>query len=82
MGIDVDDRELILFKTLKTEDDFVDMYYLNKDIELNEIFLQEEEVESIYWMSREEIENKINNKEFLLSHIEFYNYLLEYLNVR
>lgn len=80
LGIDVEENNLKLFKTIKTEDDFVDIYYLQMDVELKNINTQEEEVGSIKWASIKEINTMIKNDIFLPSHIEFFNYLLEYLN--
>lgn len=80
LGIDVNANNLVLFKTIKTEDDFVDIYYINQGINIDEISIQEEEVEEVKWASKNEINNMIENGEFLPPHIEFYNYLLEYLN--
>ena len=42
LGIDVDRDKLNLFKTIKTEDDFVDLYYLKKDINLENLALQKD----------------------------------------
>ncbi|MDD4187577.1 MAG: NUDIX domain-containing protein [Bacilli bacterium] len=80
LGIDVEENNLKLFKTIKTEDDFVDIYYLKMDVELENITTQEEEVGSIKWASIEEINMMIKKEIFLLPHIKFFNYLLEYLN--
>lgn len=80
LGIDVEENNLKLFKTIKTEDDFVDIYYLKMDVELENIKTQEEEVGSIKWASIEEINNMIKNDMFLPPHIEFFHYLLEYLS--
>lgn len=40
LGLSVSEKELQLFKTIKTEDDFVDIYYLKIDISLDEISIQ------------------------------------------
>ncbi len=77
LGIDVKQNELVLFKTIKTEDDFVDLYYLKKDIDLKDIIIQEEEVGDINWFTKEEIDKLIKNKDFFKYHIDFYN---DYLN--
>ena len=80
LGLSADINKLILFKTIKTEDDFVDIYYLKEDYNLSDIQLQEEEVQAVKWASKEEIENMINNNLFSNSHALFYNYLIEYLS--
>ena len=79
LGLSVSAKELELFKTVKTEDDFVDIYYLKIDVDLDEIVIQEEEVEEVKWASVEEINNLIDEGLFLPPHIDFYKSCLEYL---
>ena len=79
LGQTVNQNELTLFKTIMTEDDFVDLYYMNKDIDINDVVLQEEEVEDIKWATKEEIEQLIEEDKFSKSHEEFYRYCLEFL---
>ena len=80
LGIDVLEDRLKLFKTIKTEDDFVDLYYLKEDIDLNNIIKQKEEVADVKWFSISKIEELISNNLFLPSHINFFYDCLEYLN--
>lgn len=80
LGIDVDKKKLELYKTIKTEDDFVDLYYLKMDIDLNDIILQEEEVADVKWASIEEIRKMIEKDTFLPPHVDFFYDCLEYLN--
>ena len=79
LGINVKENELTLFKTIQTEDDFVDLYYLRKNIDIRDIKIQEEEVEKVMWASREEIAKLIDEKHFSSSHREFYDYCLDFL---
>lgn len=80
LGIKVNTEELTLLKTIHTADDFVDVYYLKKDIDLNKCILQKDEVADIEWFSYQEIQEKINNQDLNEDHVEFYNYLYEHLN--
>ena len=80
LGIAVDSNKLKLFKTIKTEDDFVDLYYLKLNINLKDILIQEDEVEEVKWASIEEIQEMIANNKFLPPHIDFFNDCLDYLN--
>ena len=80
LGYTANKENIKLIKTYKTEDDFVDLYYLNEDIDLNNLNLQEEEVGNIGWFSRDKIEELITNNKFLPPHIEFYRDCLEYLD--
>ena len=79
LGIKIDANSLQLFKTIKTEDDFVDLYYLKADIDINDIKVQEDEVEKVKWATKKEVGELIKKKSFLPSHIEFYYNCLTYL---
>lgn len=82
LGVDVNLNDLILFKTIKTEDDFLDLYYLKKDINLNDIKIQAEEVQAANWFTREEIEEMIKTDEFFKWHIDAYRDYLKYIITR
>jgi 8-oxo-dGTP diphosphatase len=78
LGLNADINKLVLIKTIKTEDDFVDIYYLKEDYDINDIVLQEEEVQAVKWANKDEIEAMIDGSLFSKSHTEFYNYLIDY----
>ena len=82
LGLTVNPNELKLFKTLKTIDDFIDIYYLKSEIDINKLTLQKEEVEEIKWATPKEIKNLIENNLFLPPHIKFYKLCLEYLKTK
>lgn len=79
LGLSVFAKDLKLFKTIKTEDDFVDIYYLKIDVSIDEITIQKEEVEDVKWATISEINDLIDKGLFLPPHIDFYNFCLEYL---
>lgn len=79
LGLEIKPELPTLFKTIKTEDDFIDLYYLQQDINITDLTLQTEEVESAKWTTREEIERLINCGKFRLSHVEFYKECLLFL---
>jgi ADP-ribose pyrophosphatase YjhB (NUDIX family) len=79
LGIKIYEDSLSLFKTIKTEDDFVDFYYLRQDFDINDIKVQEEEVEEVRWFTKEEIDELIKNRSFLPAHLKFYYDYLSYL---
>ena len=80
LGIDVESKNIQLFKTIKTEDDFVDLYYLKENVNIKNVIVQQEEVEKVKWASIEEIKDMIQNNEFSESHTEFFMMCLEFLN--
>ena len=79
LGVNVTEKNIILFKTLKTEDDFVDLYYLKENIDIDKIKIQEEEVKEVKWATIDEIQNMIKNNIFSESHTRFFELCIEYL---
>ncbi|HBY20856.1 MAG: hypothetical protein A2Y24_06020 [Clostridiales bacterium GWE2_32_10] len=79
LGIKVTGEKLKLFETIKTEDDFVDLYYTTLDMNIADVVIQKEEVESAKWASIEEIEKMIKEGIFLPPHIDFYKLYLDYM---
>ena len=79
LGIDIASKNIQLFKTIKTEDDFVDLYYLKENVDIENIKLQKEEVEMAKWATIEEIKVMIQNDKFSKSHTEFFLMCLEFL---
>lgn len=79
LGVKVKQKELLLFKTIKTEDDFLDLYYLKKDIGLKDIKMQEEEVQDVKWFTKHEVERLILSEDFFKAHIEAYRFFFNFL---
>lgn len=61
LGIEIDSSEITLFKTYKYEDAFKDVFYIKKDIDVNKLKLQLDEVEYVKYLSKDEIIELINN---------------------
>ena len=80
LGIDID--KPILFKTVKDDDSYCDLYYLKKDIKLKDLVLQETEVSDAKYASEEEIEDLFNKGIFKKSHYMMFKDCLEYLSKR
>lgn len=77
LGIDISKDNIKLIKTYKYPHIFQDIYYLKKDININDILLQKEEVELVKWMSIEEINKLILNKKFRKNNINPLNDVIE-----
>lgn len=73
LNLDILEDELELFHIIKTDDDFVDLYYLKKDIDINSIVMQKEEVSAVRWFNSNELDNIIISGKMLPSHEQFYN---------
>lgn len=80
LGINLIKEKIKLIKTVKTDDCFVDLYYINQNINSEEFKLQKEEVSDIAWKTSEEINELIKNNEFHKKHILMFEDLKNYLN--
>lgn len=79
LGIKISKDELKEFKSYTYEKGICDVYYLEKDIDINELKLQEEEVESVFWMTLDEIKQLIDNNLFRKGNIKPLFDLVKYL---
>lgn len=77
LGLRIKVNHLTLFKTLKTEDDFIDLYYA-KIPHTQEFHLQKDEVDAVKWASIPEIMNLIEQRLFLPPHINFLKELIKW----
>ena len=80
LGVDIVKENIKLFKTIKTEDDFVDIYYLKEDIDINKVRIQKEEVSAVKWATINDIEKMIEEGDFSESHRDFFEDCIKYLN--
>ena len=79
LGIDISKDDLVLFKKAQGKNSFCDLYYLNKNINLTDITIQEEEVENVNWLSIDEINNLNSNNEFIKGHYMMFQDCLDFL---
>lgn len=78
LGLDVNKDELKTIGLVKNPDKpcVINLYLLEKDIDKDKLKLQDEEVESVNWMTSEEIIKLIKEDKFLKSHgYLFLNYI-------
>lgn len=76
LGLEVSEDELTLITTIDRKEKFVDIYYLEKDINIEDLVLQKEEVDDVKWMSNKDVEAFYKAKKFKKTH---YNYFKELL---
>ncbi len=67
IGIRANDSELHLFATYQHKNYFLDMFLLNRDVDISEIVLQPGETVDAKWASEETILQMIENGEFVYS---------------
>lgn len=63
LGITLKPEELELMMSYKRNHDFVDVYLARKDIKLEDIVMQEEEVAEVRWVKPEELEELIKENQ-------------------
>ena len=82
LGVEALPQELNLMYSTRDDNNrcFYDLYYLKKDYEKENMLLQKEEVDKVYWFSEEKVNELCENGEFKESHIEAYKILMEKIN--
>ena len=68
LGIDISNDEIKKLGYILYDMPIRYIYYLKKDIDINEVKVQKEEVDYVIYMDKDEIENLINNNQMLTSH--------------
>ena len=70
LGLKINPNEIKLFKTYKYEDAFKDVFYIKKDIDVDQLKLQQDEVEYVKYLSKDEIIELINNNKIRKTNID------------
>ena len=81
LGLDISHENFKHIYTEKFDFAFMDVYYLEKNINIEDIKLQEEEVEFVKWLSIEEIKELINIGQFRKGNIIALENLLKMENL-
>ena len=63
IGINIDKEELELMLSMKRTNNFLDVWLVRKDIDIKDIIMQEEEVQEVKWVTKDELEEMIKNDE-------------------
>lgn len=83
IGLDIKPEDLKLYYSGRSDSEkvFWDDYYIKMDIpNIQNLSLQKEEVESVYWLSIDEINSLMNEDKFFKNHYEEFEKLLNWLN--
>lgn len=78
IGIDISDDNIVDLGFISYDMPIRFMFYLKKDIDINNIKVQDEEVEYVTYMSVDEIKELIKNKLITESHGIIFNKILKY----
>ena len=90
IGIDITKNDLEFIGGTRSENisgniinrHFNEFYIVHKDVDVNDIVLQEDEVQNIKWFDNEEVINRINdNYKDLTDKVGCWNYLLKYFEI-
>lgn len=82
LGVIINESQINYFDTIKYPKAYADLYYIKKDLNINKLNIQKEEVDSIIWLSKDEIIELINKNEFRKGNIEPLNKFFEYIKNR
>lgn len=82
IGLTINEKNLQLFFSgrIDSKKVFWDDYYIKLDIpNIEDLTLQKEEVDSVYWLTIKEIKDLMNEDKFFKNHYEEFEHLLEWL---
>jgi isopentenyldiphosphate isomerase len=82
IGLNISLKDIRPSLTINFDYGFDDIYIIEKDIELTELKLQYEEVESVKWASMDEIFKMIDNNTFIPYHKSLIELLFAMKNIR
>lgn len=80
LGLDIDPNKLKLVTTVQDNKLICDIYYLKKDINLDDIIMQESEVADVKYFTLDEIEELYRKGDFKKSHYYMFKDCLKNLN--
>ena len=82
LGVIALPQELKLMYSKRDDSDrcFYDLYYLKKDYNEENMLLQKEEVDKVYWLTENKVNELCNDGKFKESHIEAYKILMKKIN--
>lgn len=80
LGISIDNEKIIDYGYIIYDMPIRFMFYLKKNVDIKDITVQQEEVDYVKYMTKEEIQNLINNNLITKSHGIIFNKILELKN--
>lgn len=80
LGIDISKDKIIEFNSGCDGEDCYRMYYLRKDIDINDIIIQKEELTEVKYFSINQLEEMVNNNELNENQVEFFKKCQKYID--
>ena len=77
LGIESNNQDLIKLARIKRRNSLLDIWFINTDVEIDDLTLQQDEVSEAKWASREKLISMINNGEFHNYGSEYFDTLFE-----
>ncbi len=72
LGINATKEEMKFLASYRRKIDYVDVWLLNKNIDIKDIVMQEDEVQAVKWVTLDEFEKMLDNKEVIRSSYDYY----------
>jgi len=80
LGLSVRSEELKLITTMKRRDKFVDIYYLEKDVNIDKLDIQKEELTEVKWMTKNDVEAFYSAQKYKKTHYMYFKEILQHIN--
>ena len=81
LGLDFSNENFIEYDSGCDGKDCYKMYFVNKDINLEDITIQEEELSEVKWFSMEDLENMVETKELNEDQISCFKKVCKFLEI-
>lgn len=81
LGVEPNMDKAELIGSIKRKYDYVDVWHIEQDIDLNNIKMQEDEVSEVKYVTLDELNKIIENKEFVPTITPSLNMFLAYINM-
>lgn len=80
LGLIVRKEELEIITTMKRKDKFVDIYYLEKDVNIEKLDIQKEELTEVNWMTKNDVEAFYSAQKYKKTHYKYFKEILQHIN--
>ena len=79
LGVNIDKDNIVEYGAILHDKTIIFLYYIKKNIDINKVKLQKEEVDYVKYMSKNEINKLIKNNEMLKSHGNMFKEIIKHL---
>lgn len=79
LGLDFSNEKFVEYDSGCDGKDCFKMYFVNKDVDLNDVTIQEDELTEVKWFSMNELKNMVETKELNEDQISCFNKVCKYI---